>query len=74
MCALVQLRGQATTIKQGKILSVSAARLAWFIGVQMVRLGVAVVLAWGGTRFLARTTGLSDLILNAVALEVSRTD
>ncbi len=55
-----------------KLVSVSTARLAFFLLVQIARLAIASALCYGGSYFIAHTIGLGDLILNCVALEVRR--
>ena len=67
--AAVQLRGATTTIVEGSFKSISTPRVVWFVGVQLVRLAIAVLLAYGGVRFLMSTISLPELILNIVALE-----
>ena len=68
-CAVMQLRGAATKIVEGKINSLSGARVASFVLVQIVRLIIAILLAYGGMRFLGNPVPLGDLILNTLALE-----
>ena len=68
---LWQLRGRTTVISDtpdGKkqIKTLSTARVLWFIGVQLVRVGVALTLLYGGQYFLANEVNLTELLLNTV--------
>ena len=58
------------TPKFYKLTSVSTARLAFFLFVQVCRLTIACALCYGGSAFIAHTIQLGDLVLNCVALEV----
>jgi hypothetical protein len=58
------------TPKFYKLTSISSARLAVFLLVQLCRLTIACALCYGGSYFIAHTIALGDLILNCVALEV----
>ena len=62
--AVVHLRGAKTEISEDSIKSISTARVGWFMVVQAIRLSIAVLLAYGGSRFLTSTIPLDDLILN----------
>ena len=74
--AAVQLKGQATVItevdhgKHHHIVTLSSARAAVFVAVQMCRMAVAVALLIGGMLFLRRTTNTIELLLNTVGLEL----
>ena len=68
--AVIQLRGVSTKIIDGKINSISSVRVVSFVFIQMIRLAIAILLAYGGMRFLGNTFSLGDLILNTLALEV----
>jgi hypothetical protein len=68
--AVARLHGKATIIVDGKVESVGTARLCWYLAVQTVRLAIAAALCYGGSKFIANTIALGDLILNCVALEV----
>ena len=62
-------RGPATRVAGARVAALSAARLGWCACVVAARLVVVAVLAYYGASFVARTVSLSDLLLNAVALE-----
>ena len=62
--------GATTRIVAGKLASISMARLICFLSVQSLRLVIAAVLCYGGSKFIANTIALGDLIINCVALEV----
>ena len=71
MIASIRLCSKTTNITAGnRIEALSTARVAWFIGVQTIRVMIAIVLGIGGTRFLTRTINLEDLIKDLLALQV----
>ena len=65
-CA-VCVHGRTTHFENGEIISVSTARLLFFLAVQLTRLAVAVALAYGGSYFISHEIGLGDLILSSTA-------
>ena len=67
--AAIQLQGASTRIVKGNINSISSVRVVCFVSIQMIRLAIAILLAYGGMRFLGNTFSLGDLILNTLALE-----
>ena len=71
--AVVGMRGPTTTlaVTDSKIqfVSLSAGRVAWFVCMQVFRMGISVALAIGGAQFLLKTTSVTELLLNVVALE-----
>ena len=56
--------------KTSKFLSISPARKFLCLAVQLVRLGIDLWLLWYGIFYLVYTISVSDLLLNAVALEI----
>ena len=68
--AVIQLQGASTKIVQGKLTSISSIRVVCFVFTQMIRLAIAILLAYGGMRFLGNTFSMENLILNMLALEV----
>lgn len=54
--------------RQG-FLSISYLRFSVYLLFRLARTAVAISLMYAGTQWLARTTNITDLILNAVALE-----
>ena len=45
---------------------ITSIRRIFTTAVQLIRIGIAIALLWGGSLFLAYTISLSDLILNAM--------
>ena len=70
--AVARMHGATTRFVDGRLASISTARLVAFVAVQFVRLAIAATLCYGGSYFIAHTIGLGDLILNCVALQVRR--
>ncbi len=71
--AVAHLRGPTTSFsKAGKLISVSPARLVCFLVVQGIRITICAALCYGGSKFIGFTISLKDLILNCIALTVSR--
>ncbi|CAK9005799.1 Vacuolar protein sorting-associated protein 11-like [Durusdinium trenchii] len=67
--AVAQLpRNQLTVIRDGHICSISHGRLMAIIATYFTRFAIALVLLIAGVHWLARTTSIADLMLNAVAL------
>ena len=71
--AVLRLRAEKTVVVTGpggtkQIVALSLRRIVWFILVQACRMGVAVSLGYGGTRFLVATVGLNDMLLNTAGL------
>ena len=56
--------------KTSKFLSISPTRKFLCLAVQLVRLGIDLWLLWYGIFYLVYTISVSDLLLNAVALEI----
>ena len=52
--AATWLRGSKTRINAGRIEALGAARMAWFVGVQLIRIAVALSLGLGGIRLLCK--------------------
>ena len=46
------------------IASLSTGRLAWFSFVCIYRIGIALALLWGGTKYLVHTVSMAELLLN----------
>ena len=65
----IRLHGPSTVLKEGRFAKLSTARLTWFVGVQLVRIAVAISLGVGGTGFLARTISFEGLLRTTVALK-----
>ena len=55
-----------------KITALSTSRIIFFVAVQALRIGIALVLLIGGLKFLVGTFNLSDLLLNTVAVAFVR--
>ncbi|CAJ1327983.1 unnamed protein product [Effrenium voratum] len=67
--ALLQLpRSRGTVLQSNMLMSLSRGRLAILLGVSMIRAVIAGVLLGAGILWLARTTSITELMLNAVAL------
>lgn len=62
-------KGEKTTFGEGVLQSMSQARVALLSAVCLVRVVVATMLMINGSIWLSRTTSISELMLNAVALE-----
>ena len=69
MIAAVRLRGAATEFDGRQIVSLSTTRVVCFLVVQTARIFIATRLGIGGMRFLSYTINLTEMLLNAVALE-----
>ncbi|CAJ1387407.1 unnamed protein product [Effrenium voratum] len=61
-------RGRRTIVDGGRFLQMSYVRYMAYCLMRLARLGIAVVLLYAGVLWLAGTTSITDLILNAVAL------
>lgn len=70
--AVVRVRGPATKIHEGRIEALSVRRVIWFVGVQLVRMAVAISLGYGGARLLCKTIHLEGLLRTTVALKCAR--
>ena len=72
MRAAVYLKGPCTTIgpagspDEPRITVLSTPRVVFFLGVQMLRIAIAVALLIGGLQFLVGTFNMSDLLLSTV--------
>ena len=65
MAAVTRLWGNKTEITGGKVIkTVSGRRVLWFAAVQLARMTAAIVLGFGGTKFLVHTISLQDILLN----------
>ena len=77
MRSAVHLKGPCTIISAAsgklKITSLGPMRIAFFLTVQTVRVGIAVALLVGGQHFLVGTFDMSNLLLNCVALAFVQT-
>eukprot|EP00434_Breviolum_minutum_P013330 symbB.v1.2.011748.t1/scaffold796.1/size162622/7 len=62
-------KGEGTTFGEGVLQSMSRTRVACLSAVCLVRVVVATMLMINGSIWLSRTTSISELMLNAVALE-----
>lgn len=62
-------RSGTTVVRNGSFLSISYLRFSVYLLFRLARTAVAISLMYAGTQWLARTTNITDLILNAVALE-----
>lgn len=62
-------KADRTTFGEGALQSMSRGRVAVLCAVCVVRIGVATMLMINGSIWLSRTTSISELMLNAVALE-----
>ncbi|CAE7274649.1 unnamed protein product [Symbiodinium natans] len=61
-------RARRTVFNNGRFIAVSYARLVVFLTLRLYRVGVAGLLLYAGQQWLAKTTNITDLILNAAAL------
>ena len=67
--AILQVPRQARTrLEQGRLASISYTRCFVFCCARLVRGMIAGLLLYGGILWLANTTSIKDLVLNAVAL------
>eukprot|EP00435_Cladocopium_sp_Y103_P040701 s3782_g11.t1 len=62
-------RSKRTIMDKGSFVSISYLRFGSYLLFRLARTAVAACLLVAGTQWLARTSSISDLILNAVALE-----
>ena len=60
-----------TTFGEGVLQSMNHSRVALLTSVCLVRLVVAAMLCYVGCIWLARTTSITELMLNAVSLEAT---
>ena len=65
------LLNDRTTFGEGVLQSMNHSRVALLTVVCLVRLAVAVMLCYVGCIWLARTTSITELMLNAVSLEAT---
>eukprot|EP00439_Symbiodinium_sp_Y106_P016678 s3216_g2.t1 len=61
-------RAHVTIFKTGRFVTISWRRLGVYLTLRLARTAVAGCLLYAGIQWLARTTNIADLILNAVAL------
>lgn len=61
-------RGRSTILQNGRFLQMSYIRFYAYCLIRLSRLAIAVALLYAGVLWLAGTTSITDLILNAVAL------
>ncbi|CAJ1390319.1 unnamed protein product [Effrenium voratum] len=61
-------RGRNTVLIQGAFSCISRLRFLTYCLVRLTRFGIAICLLYAGILWLALTTNITDLILNAVAL------
>eukprot|EP00435_Cladocopium_sp_Y103_P032323 s977_g8.t1 len=61
-------RGKSTILQNGRFLQMSYTRFYAYCLMRLSRLAIAVALLYAGVLWLAGTTSITDLILNAVAL------
>lgn len=61
-------RAHVTIFKTGRFVTISWRRLVVYLTLRLARTAVAGCLLYAGIQWLARTTNIADLILNAVAL------
>ena len=66
------MHGPSTELKDGRFVKVGTTRLVRFVGVQLVRIAVAVSLGVGGTGFLVRSISFEGLLRTTVALKFER--
>eukprot|EP00913_Durusdinium_trenchii_P027660 g25941.t1 len=64
-------RGSRTILKQGRFIQMSYPRWLAYCLMRLARLSIAVALLYAGVLWLAGTTSITDLILNAVALSAT---
>jgi hypothetical protein len=68
--AVARLHGKTTSFVDGVVASVGTLRLLCFLMMQAFRLAFALLLGYGGAKFIGKSIKLSDLILNCIALDV----
>ncbi|CAE7274679.1 unnamed protein product [Symbiodinium natans] len=61
-------RAHVTIFKTGRFVTITWRRLGVYLTLRLARTVVATCLLYAGMQWLARTTNIADLILNAVAL------
>eukprot|EP00438_Fugacium_kawagutii_P026111 Skav224739 [mRNA] locus=scaffold3343:67664:77589:- [translate_table: standard] len=62
-------RSARTVMERGSFVSISYGRFGSYLLMRLARTAVAFCLLIAGTQWLARTSSITDLILNSVALE-----